>query len=146
MTLWFTTCACPNICYRRSALLLQRRALRRCQEKVTSQSYLLKTVTPGQSHGTSYAAQRPPPPPPPPPPDALRSTLGGGAGGATAHPTDKTATQEIAELKKKLVRKEELLRVRNAQLVEVYAQAHDRERLWGLADERAHLHALLLTK
>lgn len=49
----------------------------------------------------------------------------------------KAALREIEKLKHSLARKDELLRVRNVQMVEVFNAANTRDKLWGLASDRA---------
>jgi hypothetical protein len=130
---------------------MQRHALRKCTDQLASQAYLLKTLAPGQSHPTAHAQSAQPacqqnpagkPPSGPGPARLLtepRSRREGGERAPSGSVRDDSALhEEVASLEKKLKRKEELLRVRSSQLVAVYDSAHDRDTLWGLADERAH--------
>jgi hypothetical protein len=51
-------------------------------------------------------------------------------GASTPEPLE-AALREVSALKAKLLRKQELLRVRSEQLADVYEQAHERDFLWG---------------
>jgi hypothetical protein len=104
---------------------LQRAAFKNCADTIASQSVVASRAT------RDRLDQAPPKEPAPPKPAAYATAVLAQHGDPL-----NAALREVEKLRRTVARKDELLRVRNAQLVDVFNDANEREKLWGLASSR----------